>query len=192
MVLNLQSILWSIQLSDYMAVLTFPKEVGDCHISLSLKLELNTCFTFEIDENKPWTRVSTMFVVIRYLGLPVAMVQAFGTATYLFMVWGYVYLYFCHPLFIKEYLLFYKCLAMATSNRFMKLLVQDSILYFIARLSIQERFLQGGWGYSQVSREHIDKGFGLASRRFSGRGRIPEEMDRDASAVVELSEVVVG
>ncbi|KAF9225013.1 hypothetical protein BS17DRAFT_60662 [Gyrodon lividus] len=92
--LDPQSILWPIQLNSYTSVamatiisydyiLTLPKEI-------------------EYVWNRPWTLMSTVFFVIRYCGLPVAMIQAFGgsslwfgsdivrTVLYELLAWGYV------------------------------------------------------------------------------------------------------
>ncbi|KAF9232299.1 hypothetical protein BU15DRAFT_67583 [Melanogaster broomeanus] len=148
--------------------------------------------------NRPWTLVSMMYLVLRYLGLLVAMVQAFSTAMFLFMVWGgsifgivthflpiiatrdnhtmmtsvmfillidaevinmelcipsynvgtelSLYIYVCSTAisvvlcsfaivqFIRHSLGMHKALGKWQSNRYMKLLVQESILYFMAIL----------------------------------------------------------
>ncbi|KAF9230575.1 hypothetical protein BU15DRAFT_83455 [Melanogaster broomeanus] len=75
-----QSILGQIQLNDYISVIWATVISHDYILTFSNEVEYVW--------NRPWTLVSAMYLVLRYLGLLVAMVQAFSTAMFLFTIWG--------------------------------------------------------------------------------------------------------
>ncbi|KAF9232306.1 hypothetical protein BU15DRAFT_81397 [Melanogaster broomeanus] len=75
-----QSILGPIQLSDYLSVASATIISHDYILTFSNEVEYVW--------NRPWTLVSVMYIVLRYLGLLVVMVESFGTAMFLFTAWG--------------------------------------------------------------------------------------------------------
>ncbi|KAF9233812.1 hypothetical protein BU15DRAFT_79735 [Melanogaster broomeanus] len=75
-----QSILGQIQLNDYISMTSATVVSHDYILTFSNEVEYVW--------NRPWTLVSVMYIVLRYLGLLVAMVESFSTAMSLFIIWG--------------------------------------------------------------------------------------------------------
>ncbi|KAF9233817.1 hypothetical protein BU15DRAFT_79740 [Melanogaster broomeanus] len=77
---NPKSIPLPIQVNDYISVAWVTVISHDYILTFSDEVEYVW--------NRPWTLVSVMYLVLRYLGLLVGMMQAFGTVIFLFMIWG--------------------------------------------------------------------------------------------------------
>ncbi|KAF9231086.1 hypothetical protein BU15DRAFT_82844 [Melanogaster broomeanus] len=74
---------------DY--VITLPREVH-AYSNVPLPLLMHRAYIHKIDYiwKRRRTPMSTLFVVVRYVGLPVAMVSSFCNSIYLIAVWGYI------------------------------------------------------------------------------------------------------